>query len=924
MDEPLPLLATKLYIPPPRRHVIARLRLVQQLQAGLQGKLTLISAPAGFGKTTLVSAWQATLTGSAGPLGWISLDAGDQEPLRFWSYVALALDRLLPGAGSTALAQLQASYPPPIETIVLQLLNALSALTTDMVLVLDDYHLIDTLSIHQTLVFLIDHLPPRLHLAIITRTDPPLPLSRWRSRGELTELRANELRFTTDEAAAYLDDVMGLMLSPGDLAALNTRTEGWIAGLQFAAIAMRGRDDPQVFITTFTGSHRFVMDYLIEEVLSRQPAHLQTFLLETAILDRMCGALCDAVILGAGVLTSEHAYSQTLLEELERANLFVVPLDDERRWYRYHHLFAEFLRQRLSHGATREQVRTLHVRAAEWYAGKGLDTEAIAHALEGEDWEHAADLIEGTGLKYIFVGQVRTVLGWLSRLPENCVATHPRLCLLYALGLGDTRRPAAAETWLEVAEKSIEHASSTEEAGALHGEVILIRAMIVRSMGDLARCVALSRQGLDLLPARETIRRAGARLNVARGYMVSGDVSSAAELLALEVIEPARASGNAFAAVAACTNLARLQKLQGRLHAAAATYDRLRSLATGLDGIPVLGDAGASYFVGLAELHYEWNALSRAEQLLRQGLAIVTGPLTVDADVVLQGYLLLARLEQSRGNYPAASAALATCVDLAHQMSFVAQCISSVVAAQAWLALSQGHLTEAMRWADGFDQPTYVAREILAFSHELEYLTLVRVRLAQGRTAMSEDTAIGALRQALAVLDRLLESAQAGSRNGSLIVILILQAQVQEAKGDTRGALAALEQALVLAAPQGYIRSLADEGEPLAALLAKGLQDSSWGRGRRDQSSVRSYAMRLLDACGNGRPEGAAEIVEALTTRELEVLRLMVAGRSNAEIAKSLVVAVSTVKSHANSIFGKLGVTSRAQAIALAHERNLV
>src|SRR5215203_37628 len=403
-----PLLLTKLTVPSVRRSLVPRMRLSERLDTGLERKLTLLSAPAGFGKTTLLSSWIRVLSGDGRPVSWLSVDSGDNDPARFWRYLVTATDQLQPGSGTTALALLGSPQPPPIEAVLTTVLNELGTMPAEAVLVLDDYHLIESQTIHEALTFLIDHLPPRMHLVIATRMDPPLPLPRLRARGEMTELRAADLRFTPEEAATFLNQVMGLELSAEDTAELEERTEGWIAGLQMAALAMRGQTDISGFIAAFAGSNRYVLDYLAEEVLARQPEGLQTFLLETSVLDRMSAPLCNAV--------TERADGQTALERLEHANLFVIPLDDERHWYRYHHLFVDVLRQRLRQEHP-DLVSVLHRRACGWFERRGLVGEAINHALAAQDWERAVRLIESEGITVVLGRQVQTMLGWIDRVP---------------------------------------------------------------------------------------------------------------------------------------------------------------------------------------------------------------------------------------------------------------------------------------------------------------------------------------------------------------------------------------------------------------------------------------------------------------------------------------------------------------------------
>ena len=447
-----PILATKLYIPPLRPKVVFRPRLIERLNEGLHRKLTLISAPAGFGKTTLVSEWVA---GCERPSAWLSLDEGDNDPTRFLAYLVAALQTVAANIGKGVLGMLQSPQPPPTESILTALLNELTAIPDNFVLILDDYHVIDARPIDHTLTFLVEHLPPQMHLVIATREDPQLPLARLRVRGQLTELRVSDLRFTPSEAAEFLNQRMALNLSAEDITALEARTEGWIAGLQLAAISLQGHKDATGFIKSFTGSHHFVLDYLVEEVLQQQPESVQTFLLRTSILERLCGPLCDAVVL------DPSASGRETLEYLEHANLFIVPLDNERRWYRYHHLFADLLRQRLhqstaaSKGDEMGDVAELHRRASAWYEDNGLELEAFHHATAANDVEHAERLIEGKGMPLHFRGAVTPVLNWLKSLPTTVLDNHPSLWTTYASVLLVTGQVTSVEQTLHSAETAL-------------------------------------------------------------------------------------------------------------------------------------------------------------------------------------------------------------------------------------------------------------------------------------------------------------------------------------------------------------------------------------------------------------------------------------------------------------------------------------
>jgi LuxR family maltose regulon positive regulatory protein len=926
------LLATKLFVPPARAALVPRPRLFERLQTGLRDKLTVVAAPAGFGKTTLLSAWRTTDAGRAGPLAWVSLDAADNDPLRFWSYAIAAMDTLAPGSGTAALAVLQSPQPPPINNILTSVLNAVSASSVaaerELTLVLDDYHVITTPAIHEALALLLDYLPPALHLVILTRADPPLPLGRMRANGTVTELHAADLRFTPDEVAAFLNEVMGLALSGADLAALEARTEGWIAGLQLAALAMRDSRDRPGFIRSFSGSNRYIVDYLAGEVFARQAEPIQAFLLHTAILDRMCAPLCDTLLAGAGPAPAHQPASpsapasQQVLEDLERTNLFVVPLDEERTWYRYHHLFAEMLRRQLARNATPAAVADLHGRASVWYEQQGLVGEAVQHALTAADDPRAAQLIERYGLRIIVGGGVETALDWLSRLPEALLQSHPFLFIVKALALLFSNELPAAEANLQDAEGAIRPDTPPAELQSAQGYAAAIHANIAVYRGDISGCVGYGEQVLALLPESAVIARTTAHLHVSRAFRVSGNVTAAAERHAAAAIEPIRVTGSLIGTIGAVANLARLQLLQGRLHAAATTYGRLADIAGGPDDLLGL-HGGLAYYVGLGDLHREWNELAAAERYLVQAMELLPGRVTMDADDVALGYLALARLQRARGEYAAAEETLASFAALAQRRGFVPHLPTRGAAVQAQLALAAGDLAGAGAWAAGCGLD---AADELSFPREAEYLILARIWVAQAASGAPGDY----LPQATHLLDRLLADATAKARQDSVLEILIVQAQALWTQGVRPAALATLGQALALAAPEGYARRFVDEGPALRVML-----EAAHSRGVE-----RDYVTRLLAAFAARPPETGeraglaprlttpsafrAALAEPLSERERQVLRLIGAGKSNAEVAQALVIAVSTVKTHTNSIFGKLGVTSRTQAIARARELQLL
>ena len=905
-----PLLLTKLSVPLARPSLVSRPRLSQRLREGLGCKLTLVSAPAGFGKTTLLSVWLAASSGDDRCAVWLSLDAADNDQARFWRYFIAAVDRLRPGAGDAALMLLRSPQAPPIETVLTTLLNGLTGLEADAVLVLDDYHLIESRAIHEALTFLIEHLPPRFHLVIATRADPPLPLARLRARGELNELRAADLRFTPEEAATFLDEVMGLQLSAEDIAELETRTEGWIAGLQLAALAMRERTDIPDFIAAFTGSNRFVVDYLAEEVLGRQPEALRTFLLETSVLDRMCGPLCDAVISGDN--------AQEILEHLEHANLFVIPLDDERHWYRYHHLFVDVLRQRL-HQTQAHLAPELHRRASAWFEQQGLETEAIQHALAAADWERATRLLVHFAPPVAFGGQFDTMLAWLDALPNALVRSNPTLCVYHAGTLMYTNKVEAAEARLRDAERGVQEGVSEDQARLIRGQVAAIRAAIARIYGDLALCVALGHQALELLPEPERVPlrlRTVAALSVARAFLVSGDATRASESAVASVVAPLRASGNRYGALLSVTNLARLHVLQGRLQQAASTYQEAMEMVSESGEMQGLV-GGPTYYFGMGDLCREWNDLEAAQSHLEQGMELAKGTLTVDADTLLLGFLSMARLQQALGNPNEALTTLEEFAQLARQRNFFAPLLARVEAAKARVRLAQGDLAAAVRWTE---TSGLRADDELNYPQEGEYLTLARVLIARGQ----EDLSGRLLDDALGLLGRLHSMAEDAGRMGGVIEILSVRALALKKRGDSSEALITLERTLLLAELEGYVRVFVDEGEPMAALLSEFLKALRKGSREAYDRTLLDYVRRLLAAFESRHKSTELPLLAPLTAREREVLDLIASGLSNQEIANRLFVEVSTVKSYVNRIFRKLGVESRTQAVVEAHKLHLI
>jgi LuxR family maltose regulon positive regulatory protein len=910
----LPLLTTKLYLPPERSNRVPRTRLTARLNEARP--LTLVAAPAGFGKTTLLSQW---IPQSQHCVTWLSLDSADNDPIRFWCYVVAALQRLRSDLGAGALVLLQAPQPPPPPIILTELLNDISRFDDQFALVLDDCHAIDEPSIHEALAFLVEHMPRQMRLVLTTRSDPPLPLARYRAGDLLTELRAEDLRFTFDEAAQFLTEVMELDLSAEAMAALEQRTQGWIAGLQLAALSVQGRQDASAFIQAFSGSHRHVLSYLVEEVLNRRPLGTLGFLLRTSILDRLCAGLCDAI-------TGGHD-GQAILRKLEQANLFIDPLDDHGHWYRYHPLFAEVLRTRLQQTYA-DELPELHRRACEWYEQHGQLAEAVNHALAAEEWELAARLLERIVKEMVemvaHAGQAQTVLRWLKALPAAVVRTHPTLCFYHATVLMFTSQLDAAEAWLQDAERTVRPGMPPGEAHSILGWVALIRADIARVRGDLASGVVLAHRALELLPESEPLARAVARMNVAHAYLPDGDVTQSAERSAQEAIAPLRGLGNLFATLIAVTNHARLQALQGRPRRAAATYALAEEVAPGGGRLHELLN-GASFYIGRGDLLREWNNLDDAEQHLTRGLELVQGLLSVDADVVTTGYVALAKLRHARGDLRGGLEVLDEFAQLARKRDFFAPLVArgEAVRAQLQLASTGGDLTAAFRWAEASE--LRADDEVLPYLREAEYLTLARVLMAQHRTG-----------DARRLLDRLLTAAEAGGRIGRAIEILMLQSLALQAQGASAQAFRALERALTLAEPEGYVRTFVDDGELMREVLGQWRLETGRHKDLTEvQTRLMTYAGKLLEAFTNratqsGSTNHPAEatvlqtpLVEPLSARELEVLNLIAEGLSNKAIAERLSLATGTVKVHLKHIYGKLDVNSRTQAVARLRELDL-
>ncbi|MBN1657264.1 MAG: AAA family ATPase [Anaerolineae bacterium] len=917
------LFRTKLYIPRAREGLVSRARLLERLQAALNHRLTLISAPAGFGKTTLLSECAAQWKSH---ISWLSLDEHDNNAPQFWAYVIAALQTLDESIGSGALEAIEVPHIDPDAKLLGELTNDLAAHSGPIVLVLDDLHVITNPQIHEQLTFFVERLPPQTHLVVCSRADPPWPLARWRARGQIVELRTHDLRFTPAEAFTFLNETMALGLPAEDAAALGARTEGWIAGLQLAALALQAGaplhgQEASSFVSAFSGSHRFVLDYLVEEVLDRQPADIHEFLLHTSILERLTAPLCDAVRFGASQLPQSSMEtgrgsgdtvqasgdSQAILERLEHANLFLVPLDGERRWYRYHHLFADLLRSRLAqeHGA---RVPVLHRRASAWCEAQGLVSEAVRHALAAGDGARVARMARQRVMAMMDHGALRTMAGWLDALPEEMVRSEPWLSIAQAWPLAYAGQGHAVEPLLQDAEQAVAGpgAYDEEERRSIVGHLAAIRAYVVAGRGELASAAALAREALAWLPWENRMARGWAAYQLGFVLRMKGELQLAAQALD-EAASISQAAGDSHVAILALGELGVLRAQQGRLHGAAATYRQ--ALARAEDYARHSGrrlPATGYVLTRLSGVLLEWNDLEAAVHHAREGLALCKQ--WQQADALLEANLHLARALQAAGDVAGARQAVHAAMDVARDTSpwFVAYAQAQTIRMKlAGWRTGDGSRQSIEKWArtsalSAGDEPS--------FQHELAYRMLAR-SLIEG----------GQVDQGLALLGRLLSVVELAGAGGHALEILVLQAMALQAQTKNKEALAALARALDLGEPEGYVRVFLDEGAPMGHLLRRAVVDRV----------AADYARRLLDALEGELAPAALQaalppLVEPLSPRETEVLRLLTTHLSHAEMADVLVLSVNTVRSHIKHIYDKLDAHSRMEAVARATELGLL
>jgi ATP/maltotriose-dependent transcriptional regulator MalT len=901
------LLATKLSPPRPRPGWVLRPRLTQRLQTATARELTLVCAPAGFGKSSLLADW---VRATGRPVAWLSLDAGDNDPVRFWRHVCAAVDRVRPGAGRRAAALVGGAASTAIRAGVTALVNDLAESAEEVVLVIDDHHLIEAPDVHRSLEFLLEHRPSCLRLVLAGRSDPPLRLARPRARGELAELRAADLRFTVGESAELLRTVVGRALADADVAALSDRTEGWVAGLQLAALSLQGRPDVADFVAEFSGSHRYVLDYLSEEVLDGQPEVIRTFLLETSVLERLSGSLCDAVLGRTG--------SQETLERVEQANLFLLPLDEKRCWWRYHHLFADLLRTRLMQQRP-ERVPQLHRAAATWHERHGLADEAVRHAVAAADLDRAARIVEEHLEDQVLrLGEDATLIRWLSALPPDAVHRRPRLTLGQAVVALLRGRLDEVEPLLERAERmsaGVEEPRYTASLPRRDSIVANVRAAIAVGRADLAalrgdpeRARRYGQQALKSLTAEDVLLAAITRYHLAVADWLDGRLPEAESALA-DIVLDRPSAAEQHVVLRAGYDLGGVRLSQGRLDAAARTYRReLAADGTGT------ASAGMAH-VGLAEVAYERDELVAAGEHATAGVELCRRLSYIPP--LVAGLLALGRVRLAAGDRRAATTALDEAEEVA---AGAAHLRSPLPAFRARLMVADGNVDEAARWirTRGLrvdDEPEY--------PREHEYLVLARVLLAEEEP-----------RRALGLVQRWSALAAAQGRSGGVIAWQLLAVRAHDAIGDDPAARDVLAAALGLAAPEGFVRVVVDEGAALARPLAELLVGRRLEQLAPATAIPRPFLIRVADAFARSgipvlpaaRRGGAAVpgLIEPLSAREQEVLALLAAGHRNRDIAAELVITLDTVKRHVTHVFDKLGVTSRTQAAARARQLGLL
>lgn len=900
-----PLLMTKLLLPQARYDLVRRERLFSQLDRGVARKLTVVLAPPGFGKTTLLSTWANVHLGGSIPVAWVSLDEEDNDPVRFWSYLIKSVGDKLEQVDDDVLNLLGQDTPPSTEAIITTFINAIALGGQEFVLMLDDYNAISASVIHEGVSFMLEHMPPTMHLMIASRKEPPLPLARLRGTGQLVEIDTSSLRFTLEEARDFLSQIMGLDISSADAAALENRTEGWVAGLQMAAISIQNQQDISAFIQNFTGDDRNIQDYLIEEVLRTQPDDVRTFLVETSILERVNGDLCDAV--------TGRDDSQALLESFEKANLFIISLDNRRLWYRYHRLFLDMLRSRLEQLDT-ERVKKLHLRAAEWFEQNGLSDEALAHAMSAQDYQRLISLLDRAGMPLLMHGEVNLILECLEALPKDMLRARPRLALFYALALLRGDQTHAVEPILAEAEASLGENAETEEDGArnIRGALAAIRAALAVNLGEVGRSFELSRQALEYLSQDNLLLRALVARNLGDAHASKDDLDLAIGST-LDGIAMSQQTGDLFETVLGTSSLGRLYELQGRLRQAASVYREALELADREDGVSTYATALAHMGLGwiLGERNRPGKGLEHTEKAIE--LLEKWGNIRL----LVEGYIILGRIKYIMGDKRGAFQTISRSRQLARKHNFPSA-YPQISGMQARFLVYEGRLPAATAWArsSGLSVDDDLTRWPFRLLR-LQHVTLARVLIALGRCE-----------KALGLLGRLLDMAEVSGRMAGVIEVLVYTSLAYNCLGRREEAAKHFNRALELAAPEGFVRTIADEGENAAQLLGITLEYRAKKAENRAVKLPDDFLRELFGILEINQDKGPAmarqPLLDPLSEREIEVLKLLGDGLSNKDIGERLYVAVNTVKTHIRNIYSKLDVNSRTQAVNRAKELGFI
>ena len=889
-------LKTKLYIPPLRSELVSRSRLFNRLNQGYRRKLTIISAPAGFGKTTLLADWvhQCKV-----PVAWFSVDTGDNDPVIFLNYVIAGLQTLETRVGNAALALLRSPQPPPIESILTNLINDVSDTHEDIVLVIDDYHVIESRRVHNLISFFIEHMPMHFHVIIATRSDPPISLSRWRSQNHLIELRTADLCFTADEATQFLNVCLKLKLSPDEIELLESRTEGWIAGLQLAAISIRSQKDPSRFISHFSGDNRYIMDYLVEEVIHQQSEHLRQFLLQTSILERMSASLCDAV--------TRSKNSHYMLEEMDKANLFIIPLDDQRCWYRYHHLFADLLKQRLA-STQADLVTKLHSRASQWFANKGFNSEAIEHTLAAKDYEQTARLIEIVAESDWDRAQGSQVMRWCQRLPEELINTNPGLCIFYARELFKSGHLEKAEKKLQTAEQILLSTSTRNTSKEnLQGRIAVIRAYMSSRTGDVSRIIHFSNQALKLLPQKELIWRsvAATTLGFAYGWAGAGDLVKAQRAFS-EAMRISEEAGNIYYNIFAGSCLAGVMLMRGKLIEAKNISQQSLSLAL-KNGIVQTGIVGSLYG-NLGMIRCEWADIDEGIDLIKKGIEL--SEQGRDPVILASCRISLLRALIYRKDIAGAFKVIEKFNESQRKFTLPPWITNTTSAFNVLFWLAKGDLNRALQWVKERELSIDDKLENL---RGIEYLALTNILIAQKQ-----------LDDALRFSQRILEMAQSGDNAYLQIETRLLRVSIFTALKQKTAALYELKSAIKLGEPGGLIMIFVSKGKPVADLVEEILAKRKRDHDETTAGFSLSYVKKLLTVFKSIKPPKIEGLVDPMSDRELEVLYLIAAGLKNKEIADKLFISLNTVKTHTKHINSKLAVNSRTKAVVRAKKLGLI